>query len=45
MELVTTLPADTPMRDVPPTVRRIERLGFDTALGDGWAPAGVSTSR
>lgn len=30
MELTTTLPADTQLRDVPATIRRIERLGFDT---------------
>lgn len=30
MEVVTTLPVDTPLREVPAAVRRIERLGFDT---------------
>ena len=30
MELVTTLPPDTALRDVPAAVARIERLGFDT---------------
>ncbi|ASR36309.1 LLM class F420-dependent oxidoreductase [Prauserella marina] len=30
MELVTTLPADTPLHDVGTRVRRIEALGFDT---------------
>lgn len=30
MELVTTLPPTTPVRDVPTVVARIERLGFDT---------------
>jgi probable F420-dependent oxidoreductase len=30
MEVVTTLPADTPLAQVAPLVARIERLGFDT---------------
>src|SRR3546814_12649054 len=30
MELVTSLPADTPLRQVAQHVRRIENLGFDT---------------
>ena len=30
MELVTSLPADTPLRQVAERVRRIEELGFDT---------------
>jgi probable F420-dependent oxidoreductase len=30
MEVVTTLPADTPLDEVAARVRRIERLGFDT---------------
>jgi probable F420-dependent oxidoreductase len=30
MEVVTTLPVDTPLREVATTVRRIEQLGFDT---------------
>ncbi|MCU1641511.1 MAG: class F420-dependent oxidoreductase [Nocardia sp.] len=30
MELVTSLPADTPLSEVAARVRRIEDLGFDT---------------
>ncbi|RFU20511.1 TIGR03617 family F420-dependent LLM class oxidoreductase [Geodermatophilus marinus] len=30
MRLATTLPPETPLRDVPAAVRRVERLGFDT---------------
>lgn len=36
MELVTSLPAGTPLSEVAARVRRIEDLGFDTE--SSWSP-------